>query len=119
MEDKLIEFETAKLATEKGYVLRFAGYNYSEENNYELSLNVYTKEDLIKFKIFAAPTQSFLQKWLRETHGFHIFITPREKDNYQYNFTNNNNTDITLKNNGFKTYEEALEKALQSVLNLI
>lgn len=51
MTDTLISFETAKLAKEKGFAPEFDWLN---QNTF--------------------PTQSLLQKWLREVHDIHIIV---------------------------------------------
>lgn len=71
---------------------------------------------------FSAPTQSLLQKWLREVHNIHTNV------HYGLTFTFKINGD--LKGNDYvdysemdkfwgRTYEEALEKGLQEALKLI
>ena len=72
MKDELISLETAKLAKEKGFKLNLCIYNYSEENDYKIGLNVYTKQDLIDYEIFPAPTQSLLQRWVRKIHNIEV-----------------------------------------------
>ena len=74
MNDQLITFVTAKLAKKKEVDLNLAAYNYSEENNYEIGFNVYTKEDLKEFKIYPAPTQTSLHQYLREKHKYFIEV---------------------------------------------
>lgn len=71
------------------------------------------------FETFSAPTQSFLQKWLRETHKIHVQILPY---NYKYLVSilkygqNGSNPNF---DNEFDTYEEALEGGLFKALELI
>lgn len=124
MKEELIQFETAKLARNKGY---------DEKSIY------FFREDTKLFSFFgcptcnsnpgntsdfvcSAPTQSLLQKWLREVHNIHIKIhhfteQPMDdeiwKDCYQV-FIN----DIA-KHPYTKTYEKALEKGLFEALKLI
>jgi hypothetical protein len=81
-------------------------------------------------KGYTAPTQSLLQKWLREEHGIDIQIRRlcyrgsfREEEWDEYNDFiympgQNDHLDITL-GNEFDTHEEALENALQESLKLI
>ena len=119
MEDTLINYETAKLAKEKGF-----DFIYIIDN--EL-----TNHSLI--------TQSLLQKWLREVHNCFIDILPHrdgdsknkqwkskkdvfwsvEVDYYGKDFEINltNNADFTQHFN--KSYEEALEIGLYQALKLI
>jgi hypothetical protein len=103
MKDKLISFSTAKLAKEKGFDLQSNSFNY-----------VY------------APTQSLIQKWLREVHKINIEVTWMSDkwfvDNYDLSTPMPNKSICkTLFNerNGFNTYEKALEKGLEKALKLI
>ena len=106
MKEKLISLETAILAKEVGCNLtrcECGGFPecICEEND--------------KLRI----TQSLLQKWLREKHDIHITIMPCKipsNETKYYKFTGK------LKwnwNELFDTYEEALEQALITILNII
>ncbi len=121
MQEQLIEFETAKLAKEKGFELNSCSYyELVKKGQYrwkfideEDDLGTWVNEDP-KNRI-AAPTQSLLQKWLREEHKEHIKVV-------YMNETNTYNSSLTMRSMGwsnFKTYEEALEKGLQEALKLI
>lgn len=140
MREQLISFETAKLAKEKG----FEGYCFSYYNlkgdikhNYlengsstDIEFRV-DLEDLLDNwnrdipNTYSAPTQSLLQKWLREVHNIHIELTC---------FTDNTWDGLLIYENApykwddktapveaenCKTYEEALEICLQKALKLI
>ena len=126
MEDQLISFETAKLAKEKGFdwKVRFS-YGKKEEVSKE-SLNGYEDDNFNFYKgtywQISAPTQSLLQKWLREKHNIHITIDLLNNSFEEFGFTisypwreyiNNINEDLK------KPYEEALEEALVESLKLI
>jgi hypothetical protein len=146
MEDKLIEFETAKLAKEKGFdVVQDYVYNQYEENdNTELEIECveFSKEELERYitfkeytKCWLCPTQSLLQRWLREVHNLNV-----EVNNYGYNKKDKhfsfrcsirlitkieNKLSIECKSKIeqdwfiFRSYEEALEEALLESLKLI
>ncbi len=58
MKDELVSFETAKLAKEKGFDISTSIVN----------LTVGTGE------VISIPTQSLLQRWLREVHNYNIQI---------------------------------------------
>lgn len=91
------------------------------------------KLDNIKwFEAYAAPTQSLLQKWLREKHSIYLTLTYYSKksiknwndlikDNYFIGITDERN----LENpeypfeNYFDNYEDALEAGLFEALKLI
>ena len=74
---------------------------------------------------FSAPTQSLLQRWLREKHDIHFEIKPifdvNEIRPYHISISKN----LSGKNFKYKiigtreTYEEALEAGLQEALKLI
>lgn len=76
MEEQLVSFEIAKLAKEKGF--RYwcqKRYSYREEKYGELENSPF-KSVLVKPdpKQIFAPTQSILQKFIRENRGVHIEI---------------------------------------------
>ena len=105
MKEKLIEFETAKLAKEKGFT----------------NFNCFWPDDCLTI---GRPTQSLLQKWLREVHNIEVISWPHFKrlsygcDVYHYT-TKNSNGFTTIELNPSKTYEDALELGLQEALKLI
>ena len=128
LEDQLISFETAKLAKQKGFNVH-CRWHFDDENG-----DLYENEDFPcnswNGSLFA-PTQSLLQKWLRDLHGVDIHIT-RNKPSYReyrveiYKIDNTPNYIYfqinTKKSNGckwFDDYEEALEQGLQEALKLI
>lgn len=98
MEDRLISLETAVLAKNK----EFNGLKIFDPNHE-----------------FLYPTQSLLQKWLREEHKIIVLV-----DTFLGNFickvnnviVSNNKTGNILK---YTTYEEALEQGLIEGLNRI
>ena len=110
----LISFETAKLAEEKGFK-KLCDFSYDEDGiltgNCEQSYN------------YVAPTQSLLQKWLREEHHLIVIVAYQyEHDSTPYSYwiyKENNSLPLNQWINDLKTYEEALEKGLQEALKLI
>ena len=87
---------------------------FSEVNNYkdiDLSNKHYT--------IYEAPTQSLLQKWLREEHNIHITITSISQESWQYHITKPGQRLGDNYEEDFYTYEEALESGLHQALKLI
>lgn len=132
MQEQLIEFETAVLAKEKGFDNELNMFNevFDLGDNQPMS-NVH-RDTLISGKNLwiLRPTQSLLQRWIREKHEINIFIycygfgyypihdnIPKPTGNIEY-VDRRWNTQNKL-NLGFKTYEEALEKGLQEALKLI
>ena len=141
MEDTRINFDTAKLAKEKGFDWGTNHLDYMMNGNYVgevgscISCTSYIK----------CPTQTQLQKWLREVHDIHINVNVRfhEKhtnstvmyayeistlENYYDGIGDNLNNWIkgltpTREYNGLfhthNSYEESLEIGLQEALNLL
>ena len=131
MEDTLINFETAKLAKEKGFDEKVyreydkSGYLRCTSKSADVVLGPY--DELLKSTEYPAPTQSLLQKWLREVHNIEIYVH-KFKPNGAYPkgyycvsrpliHYSNEMKDWIFTN--FKTYEEALEVGLQEGLKLI
>jgi hypothetical protein len=127
MQEELITFETAKLAKEKGFgktldYIYPKSYKIVSLTEYKLVLNSQnnTVDDFV-----SAPTQSLLQKWLREVHN--IYVSTRESlaitGELEYVCTVNGkyiNHGIKYKPiNRFDTWEEALEIGLYQALLLI
>lgn len=105
MRAELITLKTAKLAKEKGFK------------------NILFEDDL-GGDVF--PTQSLLQRWLREKHNIHIKIHSSNSDRFSYEIYKMiirdaiNETSKHLHNKiSFNTYEEVLEEGLQKALKLI
>jgi hypothetical protein len=141
MEDQIITFETAKLAKEKGFDERFfkAYMNntlcceFIDKGAYRNSdLNTEWIKEHYKHK-YSAPTQSLLQKWLREKHKIvvspDIYNTEKFKIYWavgivfietleQECFAEESKANFQL-GDMFKSYEEALEKGLYEALKLI
>ena len=112
--EKLISFKTAKLAKEKGFIFKC-------NKIYLIHGDLHVNE-LISDKIFfQAPTQSLLQKWLREVHEISIKIDDyctNSRVRFDYNVCelgSQEDNPVGI----FENYEEALEIGLQEALKLI
>ena len=125
MQEELVTLETAKLAKEKEF-------NWICEYYYEILHNPITIQRLNNsnkegFKQPSAPTQSILQKWLREEHKIHINITEWEFEKWYFEIIDGRNSPVkrvrTRIEDGieweFNSYEKALEVGLQEALKLI
>ena len=113
MKEQLISFETAKLAKEKGVKLDINGL-YWEDGSYDSGENALVYEEFQD--VMSAPTQSLLQKWLREVHNIDVNVLPYNKTKKEYEVY----VDLAVTTwSGYKTYEEALEVGLQEALKLI
>tara|TARA_R110000850_G_scaffold34024_2_gene92267 strand:- start:6352 stop:6720 length:369 start_codon:yes stop_codon:yes gene_type:complete len=122
MKDELITFSTAKLAKEKGFrELCKYGYGkkgelrwFDEDANFNFYKGTYVQ--------LSAPTQSLLQRWLRDEKNISVEV----KLNFNINYFNwavyqikPQNVICCQKVVGLYTYEEALENGLQEALKLI
>jgi hypothetical protein len=153
MEEQLITFETAKLAKEKGFKEKVLLYysslkhiqDHTENNGWgyfggcDFNNHKGYRGDKKKklFPYYSAPTQSLLQKWLREEHKIEVqprLITSlsaslmrsigKKVENYNWSIiTGINNEEKMFEDFNSKTsyirYEDALEAGLQEALKLI
>jgi len=130
MKEQLITFKTAKLAKEKGFNIRTKGYyndgiyknTGSEIGQYHSFTN--GKPITEDIGICLAPTQSLLQKFIREIRGVHIEIHRNASGYYWSMCRSDGGTDlgwsgISGPNAGgvWDKYEDALEHALQIQLS--
>jgi len=127
MREELITFETAKLAKEKGFDWQTRdGYHSDLQDNefwesWDLYLSDHFKKRLVSQDVYAAPTQSLLQKWLREEYKIFLnSITGYDLGTrFQILYEEEGISFDDLYTNMFETYEEALEEGLQEALKLI
>lgn len=142
MKETLISFKTAQLAKEKEFDLKVER-KWSPNNRYQLdfveesndthSLHVDRDHGMYSIQIknwnkqenvYSAPTQSLLQKFIRETRGVHIEIHRNASGYYWSMCMTDGGTDLGWSeyagpNDGgvWNTFEEALENALQVQLS--
>tara|TARA_R110000803_G_scaffold35405_3_gene76563 strand:- start:36 stop:461 length:426 start_codon:yes stop_codon:yes gene_type:complete len=139
MQEKIVTLETAKLAKEKGFSMIKTTYSYDDSG--AATHRDYVPHDFNIRGLLSAPTQSLLQKWLREEHNSIIEITMhctqenyeddvdfRKKEDFNFEVEVNyygENFQVPLTevsdfyNFGYGSYEEALEAGLQEALELI
>lgn len=136
MEDTIVSFKTAKLAKEKGFDLEVKDFYYESsqleevsnrftlnmndpiEASMELSFNYREKKE--QWNVFSAPTQSLLQKWLREKYNILVEIK-FDTISFGYRIFN------PLKSTDYFTewkyeiwdFEEALDRGLYQALLLL
>ena len=128
MEEQLISFETAALAKEKGFDIDCKLF-YSTKDRPPMAYNISAKESLSDNpqynKYILAPTQSLLQKWLREVHSIYVssdYYQGYPEVRFYYDIkilsddTYNGNQDS---DDDIYTFEEAFELGLQQALKLI
>jgi len=116
MKEQLISFKTAKLAKEKGFnEIVSTAYGRSQESLYESNCTNRNSENIF----LSAPTQSLLQKWLREVHNIHIEVhNLGMKWWFNLKEIDSDNAALFISDN-YNSYEEALEVGLQEALKLI
>lgn len=122
MKEQIINFETAKLAKEKGFKEECERFIYHGGEPLQDNLMLIYKDDP---EFYFVPTQSILQKWLREEYKLDALPIIRSSGKYSYDIYHYDNPNSigerTRYNslNSYSTYEEALESALVEALNLI
>jgi hypothetical protein len=122
--DEICTYELCKLAEEKGFPQHIGNDAYIEENEYDNEYEVgcnYPIQFIPDYlPTIAAPTQSLLQRWLREEKGLHITIA-FDQNEFWWQIENLATGDYEYGEAlGFDTYELALEDALKYVLrNLV
>ena len=145
MKETIVSFKVAKLAKEKGFEnktphkLRRVYYNHLGEVNGDVTKYIkafVNKEDTTKYTTVDAPTQSLLQKWLRDKHNIDVVTSPEryidginylvQAQKWDLNSDPETNVNFVIQssywfndNGEYPTYEEALEKGLQEALILI
>ena len=113
MKEQLIEFNTAKLAQEKGFdVASYLKYDSDLIENSNFKPHG-------KSSWYLNITQSLLQKWLREVHNIHIWVNPIAVDDYKYTILSTVFLKFESEKFGYNTYELALETGLLEALKLI
>lgn len=140
MEEELVSLETAKIAKEKGFKeLCFAAFHKSNDNISYFESGIMDQKNYFKFPTMSngdkiavlqkdyihtilRPTQSLLQKWLRDTYNINCSIQNRLEDNkivWEFCISIMKEKFSTYSRNNYKSYEEALEAALLGSLGLI
>lgn len=120
MEEELIKFNTAVLAKEKGFNI-YRNTQYSKNVNPTTIYN-YSEEKCKLFNdVYYVPTQTVLQKWLREKHNIDCISLPWTLDNgdKKYIWMIYKHFSSTKEGKEYDTYEQALEEGLYEGLKLI
>jgi hypothetical protein len=107
--NQLAEYSTTKLAYDK---------------NYPIACTIIYEEDgrTVKHIDFPKlPTQTELQRWLREFKNIHVFPNTSGGEYYSYHLTyvNTGNVPDDYNSEWYKSYEEAIEEGLKEALKLI
>jgi len=127
MKEEIITLETAKLAKQKGFQELVTG-RYIDHTCYGKDIQFrngicfrqnHNKEE----NCYSAPSQSLLQRWLREKQSIHITMHPTKSIWFAILYDTKGTTLVDKEQNGIETfsknYEEALEKGLQKALELV
>ena len=116
MEEQLVSYETAVLAKEKGCKCKGQGHYNNKGELCGFQYYEWADED---FGDVEAPTQSLLQKWLRDEHNEHIGLI-EGLGKWSFSMRNLKKHNVpTIYHVHLNTYEEALEAGLEMTLNLI
>ena len=115
--EEICTYEVCKLAKEKGFNEKCNFYYQKGVISTDGCFNRYNKG--VEY-ICSAPTQSLLQRWLREEKGLHITV-PFDNNEFWWQIKNLANGDSEYSEAlGFDTYELALEDGLKYALeNLV
>ena len=146
MTEQIITFETAKLAKVKGFPIDVCLNSYNDHEKLSYNPCFVTRSFPAEYQHFhlanlekhadkyAAPTQSLLQKWLREVHKLNVIVDVIDNSkyyHYDYCIVNHNKReyhDEDMMDQAYRffkwhcnhvTYEDALEEGLVNALNLI
>jgi hypothetical protein len=133
MEEQLVSLKTARSAKKQGFKER-CHYFFNEGSGWKMQEDYMLRQD----KTIEAPTQSFLQKWLREEKGILVEVSFNDRLyrklhevahkkvglNYHWGiFTSIKDPEHVFEkfwsDNTFETYEEALEEGLQRALKMV
>lgn len=133
MKEQLISLKTARLAKKQGFKER-CYYFFNEGSGWKIQEDYMLRQD----KTIEAPSQSLLQKWLREEKDILVEVTFSSRlsrklyeaahEKPSLNFSWKIYTSIKdpshffpefWTDDTFETYEEALEKGLQEALKMV
>jgi len=119
MKEELISFETAKLAKYSGFNIYTNG-SYDSIGNISQTHYIFNHHNLVNS--FPKPTQSLLQKWLREKHTIIVYPAPVIPDCKEFGcnvYQNTGDTFIEFNTPFHDSWEKAFEEGLQEALKLI
>lgn len=123
MQEQLISFETAKLAKEKGFdTIDCTGYYHINSGYTKGFAFCYSDVNTQDEEVILAPTQSLLQRWLREVHKVHVSVDIDISDEWyfsMYDLNSKRNSEIPTVFSHHLAYEEALEEGFKQALLLI
>ena len=125
MEDQLVSYRIAKLAKDKGFK-EWCDFAYRSTDNEEqlMAKSTWRNGEIHdSHKGFCtAPTQSLLQKWLREVKNYVVIVTYDHSNPEKPYSVNGGQTApciIDIAEHDFNSYEDALEEGLLQALELV
>ena len=130
MEELLVVYETAVLAKQKDFDWKVINHYREKDithNGSPYNFNSKEEQALWSIELTSAPSQSLLQRWLREKHNLHIYIKHcfSENDYVGHTYDSDTNTYQQVKDEFYEgtkrypTYEACLEELLLEALNRI
>lgn len=141
MKNERVTFDTAKLAKEKGFdefcdesfdengkASGFTGYDLMKKHNKNSAVHlINTNSEEFEYPniLCTRPTQSLLQRWIREVHNIHVDVHPTLINKKWYpkavNLDNTNDNILAGRLFDFHRdiFEEALDLGLYVTLKLI
>lgn len=130
--EQFITPKTARLAREAGFDWKCNHYYFTQNGktelksdfrhpaqNYNESMATLDSKSF-EFEVCSCPTQSVLQRWLREIHHLHITIFSSSQESWMFRITGpHHQLEDVIYGEDFSTYESALEEAEQECLTLL
>ena len=122
IKEREIQFETAKLAKEKGLEPGTMETRFFKPSGKVAKLKEIVYEDYKEYFYFS-PTQFFLQTWLREVHEILVFAMPSNKKGLYYWYVgylwDEGSEEDSSENPEHSVFEDALEEGLIQALKLL
>lgn len=122
MKKLFVNYDLAVKLKEKGFDEKAFGRYYSVGNPQHIGLFTDMNSNDISGRknttlMCNAPLYQQVTDFLREKHSIHIWITPLSLTNYEYYYFIAGG--YTFSRNGYKSYYDALEAVIETVLNEI
>jgi len=120
MTDELISYETAKLAKEKRFDVKTPKAYYDHGGTQVI---LWVDSEPLNSELAPAPTQSLLQRWLRDAHNIDLWAQPfvfnLSLPDESYSYFIYKDGVLATDSVGFIDFEEALEAGLLEALKVI
>lgn len=121
MRDEIITFKTAQLAYNKGFCEFPVSHNYDTGGKLyapsviSLNRSIYDRDWGINgIRPILAPTQTMLQRWLRDSKHIEVYVKPAIVLDFTYTGYYHG-----FYTNTYNTYEKAMEMALYAALDFL